>query len=112
MSIDVNGYDNSPEWGTCKAEDCKEDAFPIWLAGDYPDDPDLLLCPKHIGARILRAETAQKAWTEIGARGQGVADAARALRQAIADLNGISAAEQALWAALHTYDAAVKAREM
>jgi len=52
MSLDVNGYDNTPEWGYCKTEGCKEEAFPIWLSGDYPDDPDLLLCPKHIGARI------------------------------------------------------------
>lgn len=52
MSIDVNGYDNTPEWGYCTTPGCKEEAFPIWKSGDYPDDPDLLLCPKHLGLLI------------------------------------------------------------
>lgn len=53
MSIDVNGHDNTPEWGYCKAaQGCKEEAFPIWKSGDAPDDPDLLLCPKHLGLLI------------------------------------------------------------
>lgn len=63
MGLDVNGYDNQPEWGYCHKEGCKEEAFPIWKSGDYPDDPDLLLCPKHIGlligdrdAKLRRAE--------------------------------------------------------
>jgi hypothetical protein len=77
VSIDVNGFDNSPEWGTCKAEGCHEDAYPIWESGAYPDDPDLLLCEMHIGREIARlrdqaahAEAARKAWTAIGARAQ------------------------------------------
>jgi hypothetical protein len=52
--MDVNGNDNQPEWGWCNAPDCKNAASPIWLSGDYPDDPDLLLCDRHIGAEIAR----------------------------------------------------------
>lgn len=55
-SIDVNGNDNQPEWGYCTVPDCGEEAFPIWTSGEYPDDPDLYLCPTHIGARILELE--------------------------------------------------------
>lgn len=64
--LDVNGNDNTPEWGYCSAEGCREGAFPIWKSGDAPDDPDLLLCPTHLGRLI----------------GQQEADAA-ALREAI-----------------------------
>lgn len=52
--MDVNGNDNQPEWGYCTAPGCHDAAFPIWLAGEYPDDPDLLLCETHIGAEIAR----------------------------------------------------------
>lgn len=79
-SIDVNGNDNTPEWGYCEHPGCPEPAYPIWFSGGEPDDPDLLLCEAHIGARLLHEMTARKAWTEIGARAQ--ADSA-ALRQAI-----------------------------
>lgn len=79
-SIDVNGNDNTPEWGYCTVEGCKEEAFPIWLSGGYPDDPDLYLCPTHIGARILHEETARKAYEELATRAE--ADAA-ALRDAL-----------------------------
>jgi hypothetical protein len=51
-SIDVNGNDNTPEWGYCTYPDCKEEAEPIWLSGGFPDDPDLYLCNQHIGAKI------------------------------------------------------------
>ena len=74
MSIDVNGNDNRPEWGWCKTEGCKEEAFPIWLSGDWPDEPDLLLCPKHIGLHIASLETQRKAWTELGAKAQESAE--------------------------------------
>lgn len=73
MGLDVNGNDNSPEWGYCTAEGCTEEAFPIWKSGAEPDDPDLLLCPKHIGELIGRLE----------------ADAA-ALRSIIADAVGFA----------------------
>lgn len=56
--MDVNGNDNEPEWGYCTAPDCREAAFPIWLSGEYPDDPDLLLCERHIGAEIARLRAA------------------------------------------------------
>lgn len=56
--MDVDGNDNSPEWGYCTAHGCKNAAFPIWYAGDYPDDPDLLLCEVHIGAEIARLREA------------------------------------------------------
>ena len=73
---DIGLLDNRPEWGWCKTEGCDQEAFPIWLSGDYPDEPDLLLCPKHIGARIRNAETEKRAWTEIGAKAEARADAA------------------------------------
>lgn len=69
IGLDVNGCDNRPEWGYCKNDGCKEEAFPIWTRGDYPDDPDLLLCPKHIGELIdnLRADVAVALlpWTRL-----------------------------------------------
>lgn len=55
-SIDVNGNDNQPEWGYCDAPGCPEPAYPLWYAGGPPDDPDLLLCDRHIGARILQLQ--------------------------------------------------------
>ena len=61
-------------------------------------------------ARVERAELQVKAWMIIGARGQGVVEAARAYRAAVTTLNGISAAETALWAALGFYEVAEKAR--
>ena len=56
--MDVHGNDNTPEWGWCKHDGCREAALPIWLSGDYPDDPDLLLCPKHIGEHIAHLHEA------------------------------------------------------
>lgn len=56
------------------------------------------------------AETQVNAWMAIGARGSGVVDAVRAYQQAVTNLDGISAAEQALWNALALYDQATKAR--
>lgn len=76
--MDVDGDDNEPEWGYCTAEGCTEAALPIWLSGDFPDDPDLFLCIKHIGAEIVRLtealEQAARMKTIIGAR-RIVADA-------------------------------------
>jgi len=51
-SIDVDGNDNTPEWGYCTEAGCKEPALPIWLYGGYPDDADLFLCMDHIGKLI------------------------------------------------------------
>lgn len=73
-SIDVNGNDNTPEWGYCTIDGCREEAFPIWQSGGFPDEPDHLLCPKHIGLLIGKLETQRRAWTAIGAKAQ--ADAA------------------------------------
>lgn len=56
--MDVNGNDNQPEWGYCTDPGCTEAAFPIWLSGGFPDDPDLLLCETHIGAEIARLREA------------------------------------------------------
>lgn len=85
-SIDVNGNDNQPEWGYCHAPKCKEPAYPIWYSGGFPDDPDLLLCEAHIGARMLDLEKTceafrigQRAWVERGAADHAVAEAARIL---------------------------------
>ncbi len=91
-SIDVNGNDNTPEWGYCTTQGCKEAAFPIWLSGGPPDDPDLLLCETHIGLHIAKLETQRKAWTEIGAKAE--ADAA-ALRRAMGVLTRVGDAESA-----------------
>lgn len=55
-SIDVNGNDNQPEWGYCAVAGCPEPAYPIWYSGGFPDDPDLLLCEAHIGARMLQLQ--------------------------------------------------------
>lgn len=55
--MDVHGNDNTPEWGFCTAPGCTNAAYPIWLSGEYPDDPDLLLCETHIGAEIARLRT-------------------------------------------------------
>lgn len=53
--MDVNGNDNAPEWGWCTYPGCGEAAMPIWLSGEFPDDPDYLLCPQHIGSRLNAA---------------------------------------------------------
>lgn len=55
----MSEFDEGPEWGWCTLESCHEAAFPIWLSGGFPDDPDLLLCPKHIGAYIARLQAAE-----------------------------------------------------
>jgi hypothetical protein len=49
--MDVNGNDNTPEWGWCQ-EGCGQPAEPLWLSGAYPVEPDWLLCHQHIGVRI------------------------------------------------------------
>lgn len=57
--MDVNGNDNAPEWGYCTTPGCSEPAEPLWFSGGFPDDPDLLLCYKHIGmlvGSLLRVE--------------------------------------------------------
>lgn len=55
--MDADGNDAAPEWGYCRHPDgCREDALPLWLAGDFPDEPDLRLCQKHIGLHIARLE--------------------------------------------------------
>ena len=48
----MHGNDSSPEWGPCMHVGCRHAAFPIWLSGEYPDVPDLLLCLDHIGSRL------------------------------------------------------------
>ena len=60
-TMDVNGNDNSPEWGYCTEKGCKEPAEPLWFSGGFPDDPDLSLCHKHIGTRMLAVETERDA---------------------------------------------------
>lgn len=55
--LDVNGFDNQPEWGYCHAPGCTEAAYPIWLSGGPPDDPDLLLCDTHIGRHIAAQDS-------------------------------------------------------
>jgi len=71
-SIDADGNDNQPEWGYCTTPDCTNAAYPIWLSGEYPDDPDLFLCDRHIGAEIARLREAlrqaARMFTIIGAR--------------------------------------------
>lgn len=49
--MDVHGNDNTPEWGYCQVEGCKNDAIPCYLPdSDYGvDDPDALLCAEHCG---------------------------------------------------------------
>lgn len=74
-SIDVNGNDNQPEWGYCAADGCKEPAYPIWYSGGQPDDPDLLLCERHIGARIAALEQDLNAASALVAQGKKLADA-------------------------------------
>lgn len=55
--MDADGNDNAPEWGYCRHPDgCREEALPLWFAGDFPDDPDLRLCQRHIGLHIARLE--------------------------------------------------------
>ena len=71
-SVDVNGNDNAPEWGFCTVQGCREAAYPIWYSGGFPDEPDLLFCDTHIGARIATLERALKEilvparWLSIG----------------------------------------------
>lgn len=50
--MDVDGNDNTPEWGYCTQPGCSHAALPIWLSGDFPDDPDLLRCERHLGSLI------------------------------------------------------------
>lgn len=45
--MDVNGNDNTPEWGYCDKDGCTEPAIPCWVEGGPPDDPDDCLCPEH-----------------------------------------------------------------
>ena len=45
--MDVNGNDNTPEWGFCRVEGCHEAAIPCYDSGGPPDDPDDLLCADH-----------------------------------------------------------------
>lgn len=46
--MDVNGNDNTPEWGYCQEEGCSEPAIPCYDIGNkYPNDADALLCPSH-----------------------------------------------------------------
>ncbi len=48
--MDVNGNDNTPEWGYCTAEGCHEPAIPCFLPNydDKPEyEPDDLLCVEH-----------------------------------------------------------------
>lgn len=45
--MDVNGNDNTPEWGYCQVAGCMNDAIPCYISGGPPDDPDDLLCADH-----------------------------------------------------------------
>ncbi len=47
--MDVDGNDNSPEWGYCQVAGCEWAAIPCYLSdSDYGvDDPDDLLCVEH-----------------------------------------------------------------
>lgn len=54
--MDVDGNDNSPEWGYCAEPGCGEPAEPLWFSGGPPDDPDLLLCHTHTGERMGKLE--------------------------------------------------------
>lgn len=45
--MDVNGNDNTPEWGYCQVAGCENEAIPCWAEGGPPDDPDDLLCADH-----------------------------------------------------------------
>ena len=46
--MDVDGNDNTPEWGYCDKEGCKEPAIPCYLPYNMPpDDPDDCLCVDH-----------------------------------------------------------------
>lgn len=45
--MDVNGNDNTPEWGYCRVAGCPNDAIPCYDSGGPPDDPDDLLCADH-----------------------------------------------------------------
>jgi len=54
----MSEYRDGPEWGYCTETDCKEDAMPFWLSGDYPDEPDMLLCYKHIGSHVAKLRSA------------------------------------------------------
>lgn len=71
--MDVDGNDNSPEWGYCTHVGCRQEAFPIWLSGGYPDDPDLLLCPIHLGSRmngaIVLLQACHRRLDELGSYG-------------------------------------------
>lgn len=65
--MDVHGNDNTPEWGWCETEGCKEPALPLWFSGGFPDDADLFLCHDHIGKRMgalvaYLAEIKEAAW--------------------------------------------------
>lgn len=48
----MSEFNEGPEWGYCKIDNCKEPALPMWLGGDYPDEPDLFYCHKHTGMLI------------------------------------------------------------
>lgn len=50
--MNVDGNDNTPEWGYCTQAGCGHAALPIWLSGDFPDDPDFLRCERHLGSLI------------------------------------------------------------
>jgi hypothetical protein len=41
--------DNTPEWGYCTTEGCRQAALPIWFTDDNLGDPDLSLCHRHTG---------------------------------------------------------------
>ena len=48
--MDVDGNDNTPEWGYCQVEGCGAPAIPCYLPGnEQPDDPDDTVCCAHCG---------------------------------------------------------------
>jgi hypothetical protein len=84
--MDVNGNDNTPEWGYCTIAGCTEAAWPVWLKGSYPDDPDLLLCESHFDQRLAEIyRTLQAAYHALQsyACGNGAPDLASEVALAI-----------------------------
>lgn len=80
------------------------------ISHDAASADSLLTANAELRGALAKAELQIKAWIEIGARAQAVAEAAQDYRTAVTSLDGISAAEERLWAALTVYEAAEKAR--
>ena len=84
ISIDVNGNDNQPEWGWCRAPECENEAMPIWFEGGPDGDPDLLLCPDCIGLEIVHLRSVI---ARVARQLPGNPDAAEAILSEVRDAN-------------------------